>query len=183
MQLFRAIAYRLQRANMPLAEQQPEVTVFFEATDQHAANHQLPNLLALAWGCRPADVEFYNLQDEAQLLRDGGLSVGGLVGADAPPANPGPSGHPGRLGDWALLVTGWYHGPLFCRADRTLMLVRPLTLARLQQARRYAVPWHANQRAAAAQATGMARSEATARATLIRERAESFGHTDMGGFM
>lgn len=177
MKLFRAIAYRLQRANTPPAEQQPEVTVFFEADTQHAANHLLPNLLALAWGCRPADVEFYNLQGEAELLRDGGLSVGGLVGVDPAAA----TAH--QLGDWALLVTGWYHGPLFCRADRTLMLVRPLTLARLHQARRYAVPWHANQRAAAAQATGMARSEATARAVLIRERAETFGNTDMGGFM
>ncbi len=176
-QLFRAVAYRLQRANTPSAEQQPDVTVFVEADTRHAAEHLLPNLLSLAWGCRPADVEFYNLQDEAQLLRDGGLSVGGLDGAAPPPATAG------QLGDWALLVTGWYHGPLFCRADRTQMLVRPLTLARLHQARRYAVPWHANQRAAAAQATGMARSEATARATLIRERAESFGNTDMGGLM
>lgn len=177
MQLFRAIAYRLQRANTPAAEQQPELTVFFEAPDLHAAGHLLPNLLALAWGCRPADVEYYNLETEAQLLRDGGLSVGGLAGTEPAPPSAG------QLGDWALLVTGWYHGPLFCRADRTLMLVRPLTLARLHQARRYAVPWHANQRAAAAQATGMHRSEATARATLIRERSEVFSDTGMGGFM
>lgn len=162
MTLFRAIAYRLQRADTPADQVQPDVCVFFEADNADAAPAALLRLLALAWGCQPPDVEFYNLHSEHELLGPGGL------------------GSP-EMGDAALLVTGWYHGPLFARADRTLMLVRPLTLQRLQRARGLALPWRVHQRAAAGEASGLNRAEAAARAALLRERAEAIGSTEMGG--
>ena len=116
MQLFRAIAYRLERTDTPPAEQQPEVTVFFECDSADAAPAKLLRLLALAWGCAAPEVEFYNLTPEADLLAGNGL--GDL-----------------HMGDAALLVSGWFNGPLFTAADRTLALVQPRTLQRLAAAR------------------------------------------------
>ena len=116
MQLFRAIAYRLQLVNTPPQERQPEVTVFFECDDPDAAPAKLLRLLALTWGCAAPEVEFYNLTPEAELLAGNGL--GEL-----------------HMGDVALLVSGWFNGPLFTAADRTLALVQPRTLQRLAVAR------------------------------------------------
>lgn len=165
--LHRAIAYRLERTHTPDDQHQPEVTVFFEAPTVTAASSLL-RLLALTWGCQPPDVEFYNLETEYDLIQ----------GVYAPSAKNGAAN---EMGDAALLVTGWYQGPLFCRADRTLMLVRPLTLKRLLRARVLAVSLHATQRAAAGEFSGLGQAEAAARAVRIRERAEVIGSSSMGG--
>ena len=159
MLLYRAIAYRLEHANVPPELRQPEVTVFFEAPGPDAAPARLLRLLALAWGCEPAELEFYNCYDEADLR----ASV--ELGPDA--------------GDVALIVNGWYHGPLFCRADRTLHFVRPLTLERLAHARRQALPFHTRQRAAA---NAAAYAEDAARTTRLNERAEAAGINTRGVF-
>lgn len=117
--LHRAVAYQLQTMSTPRADRQPEVTVFFEAEgDSAAVAARLIRLLALTWGCEPADVEFYNCWTEAELLAQ--------------------STCPDNAGDARLLENGHYHGPLFCRRLHTLMLVRPITLARLQHAREVA---------------------------------------------
>lgn len=163
MQIFRAVAYRLQRANTPPAEQWPDITVFFESTSMLAAKAELPALLALAWGCRPADVEFYNCTDEPDLLAGSGM--------------PG-----AQLGDAALLVSGWFHGPLFCRPDRTQLFVRPFTQARLQAARMATRPWQLKQRAAAQLAAGVGHTEVMQRHQLMTERLEAAADTGMGAF-
>jgi hypothetical protein len=154
--LHRAVAHRLERRDTPLAEQQPEVHVFVEATSTSTAAAVLLRGLSLAWGCDPADVEFYNLHSEQDLMG---------------PANC--SGH--DLGDAALLVSGWYHGPLFIRPDRTLMLVRPRTLARLHEARALAAPLARKQRLASLSAAGLDRSEAHMRAGLVAELVRPVG--------
>lgn len=126
--LYRAFAYQLQPLETFHPDLQPEVMVFFEAHSPESAPATLLRLLAITWGCTPAQVEFYNLFSEHELLeRD----------ADTVP------------GDAALWVTGQYHGPLFQRMDRTLMLVRPSTLVRLLQARQATLPLRTLQRAAA----------------------------------
>ncbi len=127
MHLYRAFAYRIERLETFHADVQPEVMVFFEAHAAAAAGPTLRRLLALAWGCIPADVEFYNLHDEHDLLAEH---------ADEAP------------GDAALWVTGFDCGPLFQPADRTLMFVRPRTLRRLLQARSATLPLRALRRAA-----------------------------------
>lgn len=134
MTLYRANAYRLQRLDTPADDRQPEVTVFFECDDPQAqdtsiVSARLLRLLAFTWNCAAPEVEFYNLTTEAELL-DGGF------GAPVDfPACPICRGGEGPLGDAALLVNGWYNGPLFCSPERTLMLVGPRTLARLAVAR------------------------------------------------
>ncbi|MBE2242462.1 MAG: hypothetical protein IAE86_06890 [Burkholderiaceae bacterium] len=127
MHLYRAHAYQLQHLETFSAAAQPEVMVFFESHTPEAAPATLLRLLALSWGCTPADVEFYNLTDEHDLRAE--------HGPEAP-------------GDAALWVTGHAHGPLFHAVDRTLMFVRPLTLTRLLQARQATAPLRALQRAA-----------------------------------
>ena len=65
MHLFRAHAYQVQQLETVHREpQQPEVMVFFEAHRPEAASATLLRLLALAWGCTPADIEFRDLVDE-----------------------------------------------------------------------------------------------------------------------
>lgn len=147
--LYRAFAYQFQPDLAPFdATVQPEVLVFFEAHTREAAGATLQRGLALAWGCRLDDVEFYNLADEHEVCAD--------WGDEAP-------------GDAALWVTGRSHGPLFQSLERTLMLVRPLTLRRLLQARSATVPLRALQRAAA--------REATMRAAELRRERSTFLHT------
>jgi hypothetical protein len=152
--LYRAVAYRLQRHDTPLEHQQPECHVFVEAADHTAAAATLLRTLAAAWACEPADVEFYNLYSEAELRSDASTS-------DC------------ALGDAALLLTGWYHGPLFCRADRVLALVQPRTLARLTFARHLTEPWQRRQRHAARMATATPADLATARAQMVRQMVQA----------
>lgn len=128
MHLFRAIAFQLQSLDTRQVDVQPECCVFFEAHEPEAAPAVLLRLLALAWGCTAPEVDFYNLHSEAEMLRDG---------RDEAP------------GDAALWLSGNFNGPLFHRVDRTLMLVRPTTLARLLRARQDAMPLQALQRKAA----------------------------------
>lgn len=159
--LFRAVAYQLQGPHTPEHLQQPEVHVFIEAADIAEAGRMLLDVLPTLWRCHRTDVEFYNLSTEADLLGSQG---------------PGPA----EMGEAALLVCGWFHGPLICRADRTLALVSPRTLARLHRARRLALPWAQRQREAALLAAGCSRGAAAARAHAERERAEAAGSADMG---
>lgn len=151
MTLYRAVAYRLERANTPRSESWPEMTVFVEATSRQDAHSKLQMLLAHAWDCLSQEVEHYNLFSEDELR----ASPYHLLPADT-----------------ALLCNGWNHGPLFARADRTLMLVTPPTLARLLAARRVAHALHLEQRMRAQAANDMARAEAAARLLRQRERAE-----------
>lgn len=148
MHLYRAFAYQIQALETFSAAAQPEVMVFFEAHTPEAAAATLLRVLALSWGCSPADVEFYNLTDEHELRRD--------WSADAP-------------GDAALWVTGCAHGPLFQPADRTLMFVRPLTLTRLLQARQATLPLRALQRAAERAADERRRSDQRLRQGFMAE--------------
>lgn len=152
--LYRANAYRIEQLETFSAAAQPEVLVFFEAHTPEAASATLLRLLALAWGCTPADVEFYNLADEHDLRAE--------HAAQAP-------------GDAALWVTGAWasgdrHGPLFQAMDRTLMFVRPLTLTRLLQARQATQPLRALRRAAEREATA-------------RQQREQREHRQRQGFM
>ena len=128
MTLYRAIAYQLQPLDTYEDEVQPECCVFFEAHTPETAPITLVRMLALAWGCTPADVGFYNLHSEHELLRDGA--------EEAP-------------GEASLWVSGNYHGPLFHRTERTLMFVRPITLARLIDARSQTMQFRTVQRLAA----------------------------------
>lgn len=150
--LYRAVAYRLQRFDTPEHLQQPEVHVFVEAADTTAASALLLRSLALLWHCEPADIEFYNLFSQDELLGDKSLA-------------------PREMGDAGLLVTGWYHGPLFARPDRTLALVSPRTQARLHRAGQLALPWARRQREAALLAAGASRGQAVARSQLIADLA------------
>lgn len=131
MYLFRAFAYQLQSLETFDARVQPEVMVFFEVHHPLAAIATLQRVLALSWGCRPADIEFHGLTDAAELLQQH---------AEVAP------------GDAALWVTGNHHGPTFQATDRTLMFVRPSTLRRLAMARQATAPLRALQRAAAHEA-------------------------------
>lgn len=158
--LHRAVAYQLQTRSVPEAERQPEVTVFFEAEgDSAAVAARLIRLLALTWGCDAADVEFYNLWTEAE------LQAQSLCDPSA--------------GDARLLENGYVHGPLFCRRLHTLMLVRPLTLARLQRAREVA----ARVQAAHMTANGVACTVAPPqRPCRVDMRPEFEALSEMGGF-
>lgn len=158
--LHRAVAYQLQTRSTPAADRQPEVTVFFEADgDSGSVAARLIRLLALTWGCEPADVEFYNCWSEAELL---------AISTCQPSA-----------GDARLLEIGHYHGPLFCRRLQTLMLVRPLTLIRLQHAREVA----ARVQAAHLTANGVACvATPPQRLTRVDMRPEFEALSEMGGF-
>lgn len=149
MHLYRAFAYQLQPLETYHADVQPEVMVFFEAHTPEAAAATLARLLALAWGCTPAEVEHYNLCSEGE-LRD----------------------HSAAPGDAALWETGHHHGPLFHRADRTLLFVRPGTLTRLLQARQATLPLRALQQRAVLAAQQAERERALLRdsfkASLMR---------------
>ena len=160
--LYRAVAYRLQRANTAPSDRWPDMAVFFEAASRDDANHKLPVMLALAWDCRPADVEFYNLASQDELVT--GACFGDFK----------------EMGDAALLCNGWSHGPLFCRADRTLMLVSPPMLARLQLARRLAHPFWLAQRSAESALAEQARMQANHRHVAQRERMEGAHATGFG---
>lgn len=114
MWLYRAVAYRMVALRETVGESVwPEATVFIESpsTDTAAVSAQLLRLLAATWGCQAAEVDFYNLWGEGELLRNSHM--------------------PPTAGDARLLENGWHHGPLFCDVERTLMLVRPNTLRRL----------------------------------------------------
>lgn len=158
--LHRAVAYQLQTRATPEADRQPEVTVFFEASgDSAAVSARLIRLLALTWGCEPADVEFYNCWTEAELLAN--------------------STCPASAGDARLLENGHYHGPLFCRRLNTLMLVRPLTLSRLQHAREVA----ARVQAAHLTAQGVACvATPPQRPVAVAARPEFEAMSELGGF-
>jgi hypothetical protein len=160
MTLYRAVAYRLQRANTPSNESWPEVTVFLEADSRLYAQAKLQTLLARAWDCATQEIEHYNLFTEAELRAGLGNAV--------------------DIGDAALLCNGWSHGPLFARADRTLMLVTPPTLVRLQAARRLAQALHLEQRMREQAVSEIARAEAAARVLRQRERAEGAHATGFG---
>jgi hypothetical protein len=159
--LYRANAYRLQRLNTPPAEFQPEMFVFFEAKSAEEAPATLLRLLALAWGCEPSDIEFYNLNSEAELV-----AASGSVAA---------------AGDARLLEIGWSHGPLFARMDRTMMLARPLTQMRLLRARQAAVPLQALQRARSVQAAGGYPAGSAQRQRDLHNALEATSTTEMGG--
>ena len=130
--LCRAFAFRTGLLDAPASGLQPEVMVFWECANRDRAGATLLRLLALAWGCGAADIDYYNLDDEHELRRRNG--------GDAP-------------GDAALWATGQFLGPLFHPAERTLMLVRPLTLERLMKAYVAAAPLRTLQRAAEREAS------------------------------
>lgn len=121
--LFRAVAFRYEHAGLPLMSSWPEVHVFFEAADEQAAPAQLLRQLALAWGVDAAQVDFYNLWAEAELV--------GQALCEA------------STGDLRLLETGFARTPLFCDPARTLFFVTPPTLARLVLAQERARTWRA----------------------------------------
>lgn len=148
MHLHRAIAYQLQPLHTPPADVQPECCVFFESATLEAAPALLLRLLALAWGCTPADVEFYNLHTAPELLRDGA--------AEAP-------------GDAALWLSGNYHGPLFHTPERTLLLVRPNTLARLMRAWQHTLPLREAQLRASALADAQIQAQQRFRAAFMAD--------------
>lgn len=127
--LHRAVAYQCQSKSTPANEQQGEVAVFFETRVGQPPEPLLTQLLSAAWGCPADDVAAYNLWSEAELLRNSSLHH--------------------SAGDARLLENGWHHGPLFCCPLRTLLLVRPLTVLRLHDARVRARPLQAQQQAAA----------------------------------
>lgn len=162
MQLFRAIAYRLQRANTLPDAVWHDMTVFVEADCKQQANGKIQAVLAACWECRPTDVETINVASEDELIH------GGSFGDFA------------AMGDVALLVTGWFHGPLFCRADRTLMLVRPPTLARLHAARMDARPYFMQQRGQAQAADEAARARTAQRQGRMHERMEGVHASGFG---
>lgn len=117
MWLYRAVAYRMVGTSNFVGDSLwPEVTVFVEAhqADTATASAQLLRALSTAWGCPTTDIDFYNLWSEGELLRNSCL--------------------PASAGDARLLQNGWSGGPLFCDMARTVMLVRPHTLARLVRA-------------------------------------------------
>lgn len=115
--LFRAVAYRMEPANLPLEDSQPEVTVFFEATSAAVAPAQLKRALHAVWDCPANEVDFYNLWTEAEMLANSTCALDPTAGEA-----------------W-LFETGWGGAPLFSAQARTLMLVRPSTLVRLVVAR------------------------------------------------
>lgn len=154
--LFRANAYRLQRFDTPADQRQPEVHVFVEAADEAAAGALILRTLAALWGCSTADVEFFSLVDEAHLMGSSGAAAAGM-------------------GDAALLVTGWFHGPLFTKPEHTLSLVTPRTLERLHRARQLASAWQIKQREAARLAANPARGDAAQRNQLVRQMAAADG--------
>lgn len=161
-QLFRAIAYRLQRANTPPSAMWHDITVFLEAESTQQARSKLQAVLAALWECRPSDIEAYNVASEDELIHGGSF------------------GDFSVMGDVALLVTGWSHGPLFCRADRTLMLVSPPTLARLHAARMDARPFFLQQRGNAQAADEAARARTAQRQGLMHERMEGVHASGFG---
>ena len=128
MHLYRATAYQIQPLDTPERDMQPEACVFFEARSPECAPATLLRLLSLAWGCTPADVEFYNLMSEDEVLAEGA--------EEAP-------------GDASLWLSGWYNGPLYRRADQALMFVRPTTARRLHNAQAATIPFRTLQRLAA----------------------------------
>ena len=152
MTLYRVFAYRTQLLDTPAAELQPEVMVFFESATPEASGATLLRLLGLAWGCSPADVDFYNLETEHELRR--------MYGDDAP-------------GDAALWVSGSHHGPLFQPEERVLMLVRPLTLRRLRAARRAAAPLAERQAAAAREADRINQARQSQRSMFMADMAQA----------
>lgn len=160
MTLYRAFAYQSQLLDTPAAELQPEVMVFFEAATAEASGATLLRLLGLAWGCTPADVDFYNLESEHELRR--------MYGDDAP-------------GDAALWVSGSHHGPLFQDLDRVLVLVRPLTLRRLLAARQAAVPLAERQRAAARAADCANQARQRQRGAFMADLAQMLHHQPRAG--
>ncbi len=130
MQLYRAIAYQIQSLDTPERDVQPEACVFWEAESADSARVILLRMLSLAWGCTPADVEFYNMMSEEEILAEG---------ADEAP------------GDASLWLSGWYNGPLFRRIDQALLFVRPTTARRLHDAQAATIPFRTLQRLAAEQ--------------------------------
>ena len=109
--IYRASAYLLQRLDTPDHQRQPEVHVFVEARSEAHAQVLILRTLSELWGCSRAQIELQSLHSEGALVGDRGMV-------------------PADMGDAALLATGWWHGPLFCKAEHTLILTSPLTLAR-----------------------------------------------------
>jgi len=134
--LYRCFAFRVQA--LEALNPEPEMCVFFAAHTPEASSATLLRLLALAWGCSPADIDFHSLVDAHDLACQHG------------PVAPG---------DAALWVTGQHHGPLFQPADRTLMFVQPHTLRRLLLAHQATLPLRSAQRAAARQADQAAQAQ------------------------
>lgn len=119
MWLYRAVAYRLVSLRDTVGNSVwPEVTAFIEVPQpdpsKGAVAAHLLQVLATVWGCSAAEVDYYNLWSEGELLRNSNL--------------------PASAGDARLLENGWYDGPLFCDMERTVMLVQPQTLRRLVRA-------------------------------------------------
>ena len=129
MHLYRAFAYRVE--HLETLNPQPEMMIFFESHTPEARSATLLRLLALSWGCSPADIEFHGLVDAHELRCN--------WGGEAP-------------GDASLWVTGQHHGPVFQPIERTLMFVRPLTLRRLLLAHQATAPLRRLQVAAAREA-------------------------------
>lgn len=152
MTLYRAFGFKIEPLDTPPEQTQPEVMVFFESATAEGSSATLLRLLALAWGCSASDVDFYNLESEHDLRR--------CHGDYAP-------------GDAALWVSGSHHGPLFQRVDRTLMLVRPLTLQRLLQARAQAEPLAQRQAAAAREADRISQQRQRERSLFMADMAQA----------
>lgn len=110
--LYRAIAY------IEGSLDDTESVVFFEASSDRSASAVLAGLLLQAWGAGgQVAAQFYNLTTERELLDRG---------ADG-------------TGDARLLEVGWDGcRPIYARAERTLMFVRPGVLRRLHAAQRLA---------------------------------------------
>ena len=160
MTLHRAVAYQCHTAATPYNQRQPDATVFFEVPEDTNAGTHLFALLAQVWGCPPDDLEAYNVWSEAELLRNSVL--------------------PAAAGDARLLENGWSNGPLFCCAQRTLQLVRPLTQLRLADARHRARPYLAQRLAAAGIAVAPQPAPAR-RHSDVSARAEYEAVQSMGG--
>lgn len=160
--LFRAVAYRLQRTSTAPGDRWPDLTVYVEAQSHADAFGRMQSLLSFMWGCHVGDVELISMSSEIELIHGG--SFGDFEAMD----------------DVALLVTGWNHGPLFARADRTLMLVSPPALKRLHAARLAARPYFMQQRANAQHADAQVRAQATRRHGEMRERMEGAHATGFG---
>lgn len=160
--LYRAVAYRLQRANTAPNDRWPDLTVYVEAQSHADAFGRMQSLLGFMWACHVSDVELINMSSEDELIHGG--SFGDFE----------------AMGDVALLVTGWSHGPLFARAERTLALVSPPTLARLHAARLAARPYFQLQRTNAQAADERARLQSNRRHGEMRERMEGAHATGFG---
>jgi hypothetical protein len=110
--IYRAIAYVLRSI-------EDESIVYIDAATRATAHEALSAVLPTIWGVEPHRVEYYNLDDEHDLVSQ--------AFGDA------------HTGDARLLEIGWSDNrPLYASADRTLLLLGPRSLRRMVQAQQLA---------------------------------------------